>query len=223
MFGVIVLPAFALQAALRHQPFELRQEPVVILGGDGETKPIIYQCNNAATAAGVRGGMTSSQGLARCSVLRLLPRSPAQESAVAEALLESAFSCSPWVEATAEGVCTFELRDTRPADGCLGHGKLDGQHVPLLARGKVSRCVVDRVNRRVWEGGGLEARRFLGVAVIPKADRVLCWLGHMYFHDEPPEAGVKRMRRNAGRAERARTPRRGPLRLAHAAAMKDAR
>lgn len=58
--------------------------------------------------------MSSSQALARCSSLRLLTRAPAQEAIVAETLLESAFSCSPWVEATADGVCTFELRGNRP-------------------------------------------------------------------------------------------------------------
>ena len=36
---------------------------------------------------------------------------PFQEATVAETLLESALACSPWVEATAEGVVTFELRD----------------------------------------------------------------------------------------------------------------
>lgn len=114
MFGVIFLPDFDLQASLRHQPLRLRQGPVALLHEDTAAKPTIFQCNEAATAAGVRVGMTSSQGLARYGALRLLPRSPAQEAAVAEALLESAFSCSPWVEATGEGICTFELRNARP-------------------------------------------------------------------------------------------------------------
>lgn len=111
MFGVILLPDFSLQAVLRHHP-EIRDEPVAVLGNDSAANAVIFQCNAGARAAGVQAGMTSSQGLARCGHLRLLPRSPAQEAAAAEALLESAFVCSPWVEATAEGVCTFERRGT---------------------------------------------------------------------------------------------------------------
>ena len=57
--------------------------------------------------------MTSSQGLGRCAHLRLLTRSLEQEATANKALLEGAFSCSPWVEQTAEGVCTFELRNAR--------------------------------------------------------------------------------------------------------------
>ena len=113
MFGVILLPSFALQAALRHRPGRGR-EPVAILTSDPATKPVVWQVNEQATEAGVQVGMTSSQALARCGVVHLLPRARGQEATVVEALLESAFACSPWVEATAEGVATFELRDDRP-------------------------------------------------------------------------------------------------------------
>ena len=111
MFGVILLPDFSLQAVLRHHP-EIRGEPVAILGDDPAANAAIFQCNAPARAAGVQVGMTSSQGLARCGHLHLVPRSLVQEAAAAEALLESAFVCSPWVESTAEGVCTFERRGT---------------------------------------------------------------------------------------------------------------
>ena len=117
MFGVILLPHFALQAVMRHQFRRGFCDPVAVVD-DGETgtKPFILQGNAAALDAGVEVGMSSSQGLARCSLLRLLKRSPVQETIVAEALLECAFSCSPWVEVTADGVCTFEFRGTRPLD-----------------------------------------------------------------------------------------------------------
>jgi protein ImuB len=108
MFGVIRIPDLVLQAALRHQP-ERANCPVAIIDGDAAAKATILQLTPAARAAGVNAGMTSTQGLARCRDLILLPRAPAQESAVAEVLLQTAFSCSPWVEATAPGVCTFEL------------------------------------------------------------------------------------------------------------------
>ena len=114
MFGVILLPDFALQAALRHQPSCSRREPVAILSGGAAAKPVIVQCNASSLVAGVQVGMTSSQALGRCGHLRLLSRSSMQEAASAAVLLENAFSCSPWVEVTAEGICTFEIRNSLP-------------------------------------------------------------------------------------------------------------
>ncbi len=113
MFGVILLPNFGLQTVLRHQPEIRLTGPVALLGGDAGGKTFVLQCNAAARTAGVQVGMTSSQGLGRCGTLRLLTRSLEQETTVATALLESAFSCSPWVEATADGVSTFEIRHAR--------------------------------------------------------------------------------------------------------------
>ena len=126
MFGVILLPNFALQTVLRHQPEIRLGSAVALLGEDAGAKTVTVQCNAAARNAGVEVGMTSSQGLGRCGSLRLLTRSLEQETTVATALLESAFSCSPWVEATADGVCTFELRNARLdpailAERVLGH------------------------------------------------------------------------------------------------------
>jgi protein ImuB len=109
MFGVILLPDFALQAALRHRP-DLWARPVAVLEETAANKAFILQLTEPARAAGVQAGMSSSQGLARCRELLLLPRALEQETAAAAALLESAFGCSPWVEATGEGICTFELR-----------------------------------------------------------------------------------------------------------------
>ena len=119
MFGVILLPSFALQAALRHRP-DYRQEPVAILTDETAVKPVIWQVNAPAEEVGVQAGMTSSQAIARCGTVRLLARATAQEATAAETLLESAFACSPWVEATAEGVVTFELRDARQSADQLG-------------------------------------------------------------------------------------------------------
>src|SRR5262249_8184166 len=44
---------------------------------------------------------------------------------------------------------------------------------------KVSRCVVHRVNGRIGKGLGVKPRRVLGVAIVPEANRVLCWLHHV--------------------------------------------
>ena len=118
MFGVLFLPDFALQVALRHRAASWREQPAAVLAG--ETRPVLLQVNAAARKVGVQPGMTSSQGLARCGELRVLPRSPAQEASASEALLEIAFACSPWVERTAEGVCTFERRDSHVDDAGIG-------------------------------------------------------------------------------------------------------
>src|SRR4051794_39596739 len=59
------------------------------------------------------------------------------------------------------------------------HGKLDGQHIPFLPRRKVSRRAVPRVDGRIGKGLGVKPRRVLGLAIVPKANRVLCWLYHV--------------------------------------------
>ena len=124
MFGVILLPNFALQAALRHRP-DHAQEPFAILTDEIATKLVVWQVNAPAEAVGVQTGMTSSQALARCGSLRLLSRATAQEETVTGALMESAFACSPWVEATGEGVCTFELRTVHFDSQTLGRTTVD--------------------------------------------------------------------------------------------------
>ena len=125
MFGVILLPNFALQTVLRHQPEIRLHGAVALLGDDVGAKTVILQCNAAACNAEVEVGMTSSQGLGRCANLRLLTRSLEQEATGTKALLEIAFSCSPWVEETAQGVCTFELRNARSDPGTLAGRVLD--------------------------------------------------------------------------------------------------
>jgi hypothetical protein len=59
------------------------------------------------------------------------------------------------------------------------YGELDRQHVPLLPRREVARRAVDRADRRIGKGRGVEPRRVLGVAVVPEADRVLRRLRHV--------------------------------------------
>src|SRR5262249_19838152 len=63
--------------------------------------------------------------------------------------------------------------------GNAHHGKLDGQHIPSLPGRKVSRGEVHRTNGRFGKGPGVKSRRVLSVAVVPKANRVLCWLCHV--------------------------------------------
>ncbi|CAN5614674.1 hypothetical protein BH18VER1_BH18VER1_15330 [soil metagenome] len=107
MFATIYLPNFYLQAALRHQP-ELARTPVALIDGEA-AKAVIMQMNQAAESAGVHGGMTPSQGLERCLQLVVKTRTRAQENAIEQIVLQHACSLSPFIEATAPGVCTVEF------------------------------------------------------------------------------------------------------------------
>jgi protein ImuB len=108
MFATILLPDFYLQAIARHQPV-LREQPLAVLD-DTATKAIILQLNDKAEAAGVRAGMAPSQALARCLHLVIKARAREREQQVAEILLHHAFTLSPFVEATAPGLCTVEFK-----------------------------------------------------------------------------------------------------------------
>jgi len=111
MFATIYLPDFYLQAALRHQ-LELSGKPVALID-DQEKKAVIIQLNAAAEKAGVRVGMTPSQGLARYLDLVIKVRSPSQEKLLQDILLHFAGTLSPYVEATAAGISTVQFTDTR--------------------------------------------------------------------------------------------------------------
>ena len=107
MFAALYLPDFELQAALRHQP-ELHQQPVALLD-DEEAKAKIMQLTQSAAEAGVRAGLTASQGLARCLNLILKPRAPTQEKIAGEILLHHVAMLAPEIEATAPGICTVHF------------------------------------------------------------------------------------------------------------------
>lgn len=106
MFATIYVPNFFLQAAMRHQ--QISSTPVALID-EQEKKPTIIQLNHAAELAGVRHGMTPSQGLARCLNLVIKPRSSIQEESLTNLLLQYCFSLTPLVEATAPGVWTVQF------------------------------------------------------------------------------------------------------------------
>jgi protein ImuB len=108
MFATILLPNFYLQAIARHQP-ALREQPLAVLD-DTATKAVILQLNDPAEAAGVRTGMAPSQALARCLHLIIKARARGREQQVTEILLHHGFMLSPFVEATAPGICTVEFK-----------------------------------------------------------------------------------------------------------------
>ncbi|HEX4085043.1 MAG TPA: hypothetical protein VHY22_09040 [Chthoniobacteraceae bacterium] len=113
MYCAIVIPGFHLQASLRYEP-GLRERAVVIVD-EGGKPPRIEQLTRAARRAGIRAGMTSTQGLARCPELLVRYRSPEHERMAGDALLQCAACVSPGIEATGEGVGTLDLKGLPPA------------------------------------------------------------------------------------------------------------
>ena len=111
MFATIYLPNFYLQAAIRHQP-GLCAKPVALIE-EQEKKPVIIQLNDVAEKAGIYKGMTPSQALARSLQVVIKVRSRQQEKSIQEILLHYAFTLSPFVEATAPGICTVQFTDHR--------------------------------------------------------------------------------------------------------------
>jgi len=111
MFASIYLPNFYLQAAMRHQ-LELRAKPLALIE-EQEKKPLLIQLNEVAEKAGIRKGMTPSQALARSLDVVIKARAHTQEKSIQELLLHYAFTLSPFVEATAPGVCTIQFTDNR--------------------------------------------------------------------------------------------------------------
>jgi protein ImuB len=137
MFATILLPDFYLQAIARHQP-AWRQQPLAVLD-DTATKAIILQLNDAAEAAGVRAGMAPSQALARCLHLVIKARAREREQQITEILLHHAFMLSPFVEATAPGVCTVEFKQWLQAEGRASSRAGPGEKVKRAIEG-LARC-----------------------------------------------------------------------------------
>jgi impB/mucB/samB family len=131
MFATIYLPNFCLQAATRHQP-ELCEKPVALIE-EHERKPVVIQLNEAAENAGIRKGMTPSQALARSLRVVIKVRAHIQEKSIQEILIQCAFTLSPFVEATAPGICTVQFMDNRNLSEKAWHSE------PVLRR--ISRVI----------------------------------------------------------------------------------
>jgi protein ImuB len=131
MYAVLLLSNFRLQAALRFRPELLAGRGAsgrtggtpgtlalrpIAMTDESDAKARLLEVNEAAARLGVEPGQTSSQALARCGALTLLPRSGAQEISAQAALLEIAGTLSPEVEDTAPGYVTANLQGTRDPD-----------------------------------------------------------------------------------------------------------
>src|SRR5579862_4001456 len=106
--SVLLIPDFSLQAVLRHEP-ELHAQPVALIDA-GTNKGTVLQRTGCAAASGICPGITSTQAMARCSRIILRPRNRTQESAANAILLHCAYGASSHIEATADGICTMDLK-----------------------------------------------------------------------------------------------------------------
>lgn len=108
MFAVAYLPQFPLQASLRHEP-ELWNK-LVALTDPSHRPPSVCEATGAACNAGIVQGQTPTQAMARCATIVIRSRSPEQEEAAQNVLLQCAYGFSPHIESTFPGVCTLDLR-----------------------------------------------------------------------------------------------------------------
>jgi nucleotidyltransferase/DNA polymerase involved in DNA repair len=182
MFATIYVPNFYLQAAMRHQP---RNQPAgetptgstdkmsvpqpAALIEKQENKLVIIQLNHAAKSAGVRKGMTPSQALARCLRVVIKTRERAQEKSINEILIQHAFTLSPFVEATALGVCTIQFaKQASRLSGQTGFQPVtsDGQDARLPGQaGRLS----SELSRVIEQLANCEISAQAGIAPLPDA------------------------------------------------------
>jgi len=98
-FAVLHAPDFHLQSILRHAT-QVAGRPAALV--DAQTrKARITELNALARSAHVEVGMSPTQALARCSALQLITANAGHERSPQDALLQTAETLSPLLEATA--------------------------------------------------------------------------------------------------------------------------
>ena len=114
-FAVLFAPRFRLQAALRADASSgqgaaaPRPSPPVALLDHPGGKSHVIEFNSAAAKFRIEKGLTPTQALARCALLRLVFGNAGQEQSIQETLLQAAGNLSPFMESTSPGVVTVEL------------------------------------------------------------------------------------------------------------------
>ena len=113
MFAALYIPDFPVEAVIRRNDgmngrgIALREQPVAVLEGKPPLEKVVA-ANERARALGIEPGITRLEAESY-GVVKLLPRSPAQEAATYAALLDAACAFSPRVEATAADTVVLDL------------------------------------------------------------------------------------------------------------------
>ncbi len=141
-YAAIFLPDFSLQALRRDEP-RLAGRPVALATGEGR-KACLAQISKETS--GVEVGLTVTLALARCPGLEIRERSLGVEKEAERLLLAAAFTLSPRVEMTSEGLCTVDLQGAdlslleQRMQACAGElaaagltARLGAGETPLLA------------------------------------------------------------------------------------------
>jgi impB/mucB/samB family len=180
MFATIYLPNFYLQAAMRHQP-GLSAKPVALIE-EQEKKPVIVQLNEVAEKAGIDKGMTPSQALARSLQIEIKVRARQQEKSIQKILLHYAFTLSPFVEATAPGICTVQFTKwhRHPADNQLAR---HAESVPPYG-GRTGSQSYQNVLRVIEQLTDCEIQAQAGIAVTPDTSFLAAHLARPVLHIE---------------------------------------
>ena len=152
MIACLIIPGFALRAALRSRP-RLQHVPAALAPEPGR-EAVIGPVTTAAEAAGVQVGMRMGEALATCPDLVLVEQDPAavehQWEGVLRRLEDSGFA----VESTEPGIVTFETQ---------GVERLYGGVEAALARALASVGTA-------WDPrAGAGARRFVALAAASVA------------------------------------------------------
>ena len=109
-FAVLWVPDFALHALCRSEP-SLVGQPLALTEGEGR-KAIVTEVT--VEAMPVRPGFTATLAMARCPGVILRQRDVLAEIEAQRLLVAAAFTISPRVEPTANGLCTIDLQGADP-------------------------------------------------------------------------------------------------------------
>ena len=162
LFACIYVPDLPLQAVLGAAP-HLRHEAVVVLNA----KPPLYTvaaANQKAREKGIQAGMTRLQAEA-CPGVEIQWRSPAEELATHQALLECAQKFSPRIEATAIDTLVIDIAGL---GHLLGSPPQIAEHLAQAA--KSLGLEVNVAVARNPEAARLAARGNTGITVIPAGE-----------------------------------------------------
>lgn len=113
MYLVLLIPAFPLQTVQRLEAEgDVPPEPAAVTEARGKQSRVVA-ANELALDGGVELGQSLAQARARVRGLRAHSRQPASEAAAMDLLFALAYVHTPYLERTAPGLLTLELRGLR--------------------------------------------------------------------------------------------------------------